>query len=158
MTKLWDKLWSSSMTTSNGEIPLVAAENNSSSNRVNEIKFNDSQTAATGSLTESIFEKIALMEFESSIYNQLSCSKILLYYYQRIVASEIKSMRMNKPSRTILVTEKRASNGSSGGFDDSYFSSLNAEIDSERLLKLMSKKLSLTICNLSNVVFISSIN
>lgn len=131
-TKLWDKLWPKTTNEPSNPTATTSAE----------IKLDDLNLNNSG-ITETIFEKIALMEFEASIYNQLSCSKLLMFYFQRVLANEIKSIR-NRPSRTILVSpvEKREPT-QSGGND--FFS--NWAENSENL-KLMSKKLSLTICDL----------
>lgn len=129
MTKLWDKLWPAS---NDVDMKLDGLLN-----------FNSS------TITETIFEKIAIMEFEASIYNQLSCSKILLFYFQQIVCYEIKMIR-NKPSRTILVSPVEKNESSHN--DSDYFST-NMEN-----LKLLRKKLSLTICDFGLFDFFIKLN
>lgn len=156
-TKLWDKLLDSSSPSVNNNVDVT----NATTNVTNEVKLDELNVLGllynnnnnnSSSITEGVFEKIALMEFEASIYSQLSCSQILLYYFQRIVANEIKSIR-NKPSRTILVSpveKKDALIGSSSiipplpGSND-YFATWTQNTEN---LKLMSKKLSLTISDL----------
>ena len=72
-TKVYDKLWSST---------------------------NDPSTESINSFTESFFERLAISEFETSVYNQLECSSILKFYYEKIVLNEMKLIQ-NKS--TILV-------------------------------------------------------
>lgn len=164
-TKLWDKIWQknasgTSITNNNNDVTIststtVASSSTTNSatggneNKVDELNVLNLLNSSNSAITESIFEKLALMEFEASIYSQLSCSKILLFYFQRIVANEIKCIR-NKPSRTILVnpvekkmiaeTTSGSSSATTGATD--YLTNEN--------LKLMSKKLSLTIADLGN--------
>lgn len=88
-TKISEKIWSSSVATS--------AENKSRTNLKNEF-------------SESFFEKTALKEFETSIYNQMSCSKILSSYYEQIIRDEkvtintrfsmLSSVSQNDPSKS----------------------------------------------------------
>ena len=153
-TKLWDKIWpknsasSSSSSTANDNLNLGNSTNLSIS-ASNEIKLEELNVLSllnnNAAITESIFEKIALMEFEASIYNQLSSSKILLFYFQLVVANEIKCIR-NKPSRTILVSpvEKKEPMLTTTKNSD-FFSTW---VENTENLKLMSKKLSLTISDL----------
>lgn len=142
MTKLWDKLWPKSATTVGGETINTNGSMTTSSSMSNELKIDEFPVglfANNSPITDSIFEKIALMEFEASIYNQLPCSKMLLFYFQRIVGNEIKTLRSSKPSRTILVSpvEKKETS--------EFFSNWMGNSEN---LKLMRKRLSLTICDL----------
>ena len=47
-----------------------------------------SKPITDNNFSESFFEKIDQKEFETSIYNQMSCSTILSSYYQQIVNDE----------------------------------------------------------------------
>lgn len=186
-TKLWDKLWppnpdslpittttTTNATSSTHNTDAINNNNNNNNGAIittatnNEIKLDElnvlnlynttSNGGMNSSITESIFEKIALMEFEASIYSQLSCSKILAYYFQRIIANEIKSLRNNKASRTILVSpveKKEASMMMAPGASSSSMAPLPGSNDyfatwthNSENLKLISKKLSLTISDL----------
>ena len=73
-TKIYDKLWPSPTDPSTGNI---------------------------NSFTESFFEKLAILEFESSVYNQLECSSILKIYYEKIILNEMKLIQSK--TSTILV-------------------------------------------------------
>ena len=75
-TKIYDKLWP---TTSD----------------------NQHEPANINSFTESYFEKLAILEFESSIYNQIESSKILRTYYEKIIFNEMKLIQSK--TSTILV-------------------------------------------------------
>lgn len=119
ITKLMDKLWPASSPTSN----------------TNDI-INISNKMIENSFTESFFEKLALIEFESSIYNQLGCSKILYCYYEQIVHNEMKSIHNKTPS-TIFVNPSNKNS----------FHNMNNEVNlmPSQNFKKMRKKLSLTI-------------
>ena len=58
-----------------------------------------SKPITNNDFSESFFEKIAQKEFETSIYNQMSCSTILSSYYQQIVNDE-KTTFVNRFSST----------------------------------------------------------
>ena len=55
----------------------------------------ESKSKPSNEFSESYFEKIAQKEFETSIYNQMSCSRILLSYYEQIISDE-KTMINNR--------------------------------------------------------------
>ena len=61
---------------------------------------NDSSPGSLNSFTESYFEKLAVLEFETSVYNQIECSSILKFYYEKIVLNEMKLIQSKS---TILV-------------------------------------------------------
>ena len=100
-------------------------------------------TLASNCFTESFFEKVALIEFEASIYNNLQCSKILFFYYQQIVYTELKQLR-NK-SNQILVNPmiKQAISENN----------LQSATDSYKSKPVKNKKLSLTILDFGNLNF-----
>lgn len=77
-TKIYEKLW-----------PPINSENSTSEN------------GNINSFTESFFEKLAILEFESSVYNQLDSSPILKTYYERIIFKEMKLIQSR--TSTILV-------------------------------------------------------
>lgn len=108
--------------------------------------------------SEGFFEKIALIEFESSIYNQLNCSKILYHFYQQIVCNEIKLIK-NKSPRTIVVNPVNES--SVPGIDrkdtrrsDAHETFFNSSSAVAKNIKHLNKKLSLTICDFGKKKFI----
>jgi hypothetical protein len=74
-SKIYEKLW-----------PTTTSEN---------------ETNMNNNFTESFFEKLALQEFESSIYNQLEYSRILKIYYEKIIYNEMKLIQSK--TSTILV-------------------------------------------------------
>ena len=74
-SKIYEKLW-----------PTATSENEANMNN---------------NFTESFFEKLALQEFESSIYNQLEYSRILKIYYEKIIYNEMKLIQSK--TSTILV-------------------------------------------------------
>jgi hypothetical protein len=125
-TKLYEKLWPS-----NGS-PNENATSKNHNNNHNTLEMN--RALLNFSFSEGFFEKLAIMEFEASIYNQLPASKILFYYYQQVVFNEIKLLK-NKSPRTILVNP--AEMGGEKKVD-------NDSLQIERL-KTIHKKLSLTI-------------
>ena len=98
------------------------------------------QSLSPNSFTESFFEKVALMEFDASIYNNIACAKILSYYYQQIVYSELKQIR-NK-SHQIIVNPliHQAINDSS----------LQPDVN----IHIPNKRLSLTILDFGNTIII----
>lgn len=75
-TKLYEKLWPSAVDTKNSSINV-----------------NESSNTAINNFTESFFEKLALVEFDTSVYNQLDYSQILRGFYEKIVKNEIKSIQ-----------------------------------------------------------------
>lgn len=83
-TKLYEKLWPSAIDTKNNTVNITETSN-----------------AAINNFTENFFEKLALVEFDMSIYNQLECSSLLRELYEKIVKNEIKQIQ-NK-SNTIIV-------------------------------------------------------
>ena len=83
-TKLYEKLWPSAIDTKN-----------------NVTNITETSHAAINNFTENFFEKLAMLEFDTSIYNQLECSQILRESYEKIVKNEIQ-MIQNK-SNTIMV-------------------------------------------------------
>lgn len=83
-TKLYDKLWPSAIDTKN-----------------NTTNINEDSCAAINNFTESFFEKLALVEFDTSIYNQLDCSEFLREFYEKIVKNEIQVIQHK--SNTILI-------------------------------------------------------
>jgi hypothetical protein len=83
-TKIVDKLWPSS-----GDHDIINEGNNQ-------------KNVSSNNIAESLFQKIALSEFETSIYNQIICSKILYFFYEKIVLSEMHLIRNNSVN-TILV-------------------------------------------------------
>jgi hypothetical protein len=89
--------------------------------------------------SESFFEKLALMEFETSVYNQLKSVKILCSYYEQIVYEQMKMLKQ-KPSSTIMVTPVK--NAETAGNENNL---LSAEVKN---LNSVRKKLSLTILEL----------
>ena len=119
-TKLYEKLWPSAIDTKN-----------------NTTNINETSYAVINNFTESFFEKLALVEFDTSLYNQLDFSDILREFYEKIVKNEIQAIQ-NK-SNTILVnpcnvTVKKSSQ------------------DSEKTYaNIVDKKLSLTILDFGNI-------
>jgi hypothetical protein len=92
------------------------------------------------SLTENLFQKLALAEFEISIYKQLICSKILYFFYEKIVLSEMQLIRNNSVN-TIIVNplNKFKSNGND---------QISAAVSQN--FKSNNKKLSLNILEFGN--------
>ncbi len=97
-TKLYEKLWPSALDTRNNTVNITETSN-----------------AAINTFTESFFEKLALVEFDMSIYSQLECSPLLRKFYENIVKNELQVIQ-NK-ANTIIVnpairltdeTEKKA--------------------------------------------------
>lgn len=82
-TKIYEKLW-----------PSINSENSKSEN-------GNIMSTNINSFTESFFEKLAILEFESSVYNQLDSSPILKTYYERIIFKEMKLIQSR--TSTILV-------------------------------------------------------
>ncbi len=130
-TKLFDKLWPQSSLS-----PSINAS-------INSVKADMPLSPAAligNNFSESFFEKLALMEFEASVYQQLKSAKILYTFYKQIVYNEIKMIK-TKPSNTIMVTPVKSNEvGNENNL-------LSAEVKN---LKSVRKKLSLTILELGN--------
>ncbi len=130
-TKLFDKLWPQSS---------LSPNMNSSSNSVKGDLLSSPAGLIGNNFSESFFEKLALMEFEASVYNQLKSAKILYTFYEQIVYNEIKIIK-TKSSNTIMVTPIKINEV---GTENNL---LSAEVKN---LKSVRKKLSLTILELGN--------
>jgi hypothetical protein len=128
-TKIFDKLWPS-----NGSHGLTSQANQEEENQ---ISSNETATRPVimNSFTESFFEKIALAEFENSIYNNLSCSKILYSFYEKIVMSEMRLIRNNSVN-TIIVNPLHKMLPSESN---------HLNLSSKKNFKFSNKKLSLNI-------------
>jgi hypothetical protein len=135
-TKLYEKLWPSSINDS--------------------INSTSANPLTNGSFSESFFEKLARMEFEASIYNQMPCAKILYTYFEQIFYNEIKLLKTTKPSNTIIVNPITKTSSNENISNDNNTNSpttknkySNYLLSSEvKNLKSIRKKLSLTILEL----------
>lgn len=136
-TKLFDKLWPSSSP-------------NTSSNTA-------SSNLMSNNFSESFFEKLALVEFETSVYNQLKSSKILYTYYEQIVYNEMKLMK-TKPANTIMVNPAKSNSASidsltTAGLNGTNQVNENNLLSSEiKNIKSTRKKLSFTIQDLGILI------
>lgn len=104
---------------------------------IEKLSIEESSTGSgiiSNSFSESFFEKLALLEFESSIYNQLSCAKILLIFYEQVVYSEMKLLKTKQSGASLMVHSLDKSSENS-----------NVLLSQVKNLKLMRKKLSLTV-------------
>lgn len=55
------------------------------------------------SFNQDLILKIAIEEFESSLYSHLPCCKILLRFYKQVVLNEIKLIKFKSMGSTITV-------------------------------------------------------
>ena len=133
-TKMYEKLWSPAINTLS--MNNVINENHPFEDKIIEHTVN----TAINNFTESFFEKVALVEFESSIYNQLECAPILKTFYEEIVSNEIKSIQ-NK-SNTILVNP--------------FVSKSQLMLENAATNKIHPSNLSLTILDFGNLKFLFS--
>lgn len=106
----------------------------------------------SNNFSESFFEKLALVEFETSVYNQLKSSKILYTYYEHIVYNEMKLMK-TKPANTIMVNPAKSNSASidsltSAGVGSNQVNENNLLSSEVKNIKSTRKKLSFTIQDL----------
>ena len=89
----------------------------SASQSLTTVAFDDAKAkqpnANKNEFTESYFEKTALKEFDTSIYNQLSCSKILCSYYAQIVSDEKSTIsnRLSSSGSLLMNNSLKHANG-----------------------------------------------
>ena len=129
-TKLYDKLWPSTSSSTNSNSPIKNVSNYIDSVNTPPIIGNN--------FSESFFEKFALMEFEASIYQQLKNAKILYLYYEQIVYNEMKLLK-NKQTNMIIVSPVKS---------ETVMNETNLLSSEVKNLKSVRKKLSLTILEL----------
>ena len=101
-----EKLWPSTGTNSSSFDEPTETENasqDSQHKRSSSEATSSPSSPIRKSFTESFFEKLALTEYETSIYSQLSCATILASFYRKIVASEMKLIRNNKVNTIIRI-------------------------------------------------------